>query len=107
MLLLVRFSDLSQGSPFPSPEGWDGFFPPTPMAKIENSVADGAKFYKMFVAGTLVYTDPTHKAWLDEYYNQLMNIPDLEIFERNYRTYLQTYHPYMMRTSYGQLESSI
>ncbi len=77
------------------------------MVKIQQSVSDGPNFYKMFQEGSLDYTNSTHKAWLDEYYNQLMNAPDLEVFERNYRTYLQTYHKHMMRFSYGQVETSI
>lgn len=77
------------------------------MAFVTQTISDGPNFYKMFKDGSLDYTNSTHKAWLDEYYNQLVNAPDIEIFEEKYVTYLRTYHPYMMRASYGANEASI
>ena len=48
-----------------------------------DTIKDGPNFYRMFREGQLDYTNSTHKAWMDEYYNQLVNAPDLEIFARS------------------------
>ncbi len=77
------------------------------MVNFGQSSADGAKLYKLFQDGQLVYTDSTHKAWMDEYYNQLMSAPDLVVFRTRYASYMQTYHPYEMSLSYGTTPTSI